>query len=364
MTRSVRRRLMAASAGAIVAVGAPMAVSAALLWTLTASPLTATTGTATTFTLTATNLDLLTEIGCVKVSVPANFRIEAIGIVDSNAGDSWIINRSGNLVTAQTTSGGDRLELTQWVRFTIRATPLSGGSLAWASNAYRQQDCSGSGSLLGVPPVVVVTGPEVTPSPTPTPVPTPTPTPVPTPTPTPSPTPRPTPTPTPILPLPSLPLPSVPLPSVSLPPLLSTPTPTPTPVPTPSPTATPGTSTPSPGQSPSNDGTSTPDPSPAGEPSDPGSIVGGSPGSGGGGPSSGLTIPLDEGQPGGIGIDLGSIDLLDGIGEWSIPAAFIGGPGLLVLLWVALQTAGTVAWIPAVRRMRGEERAQRARGRR
>jgi hypothetical protein len=46
--------------------------------------------------------------------------------------------------------------------------------------------------------------------------------------------------------------------------------------------------------------------------------------------------------------------VLDGFDTWSVPAAVVGVPGLLVVLWVALQTAGALAWIPAVRRMGGD----------
>ena len=74
--------------------------------------------------------------------------------------------------------------------------------LTWAARAHRAQDCSGSPALLGVPPVVVVSGPAVTPTPAPTPIPTPMP--APSPEPTPAPTSRPPPIPTaPPLPLPT-----------------------------------------------------------------------------------------------------------------------------------------------------------------
>jgi hypothetical protein len=64
-----------------------------------------------------------------------------------------------------------------------------------------------------------------------------------------------------------------------------------------------------------------------------------------------------------VGVQLAGLDLLDGIGEWSIPAAIISGPGVLVLLWLALQALGAVLWVPAVRRMRGEDARRRPRRR-
>ena len=46
--------------------------------------------------------------------------------------------------------------------------------------------------------------------------------------------------------------------------------------------------------------------------------------------------------------------LLEGPLVWFVPGAVVGGPGLLILLFIALQAAGAIAWIPAVRRMSGE----------
>jgi len=52
-------------------------------------------------------------------------------------------------------------------------------------------------------------------------------------------------------------------------------------------------------------------------------------------------------------LDLGaSVGVLAGLETWAVPAAVIGGPGLLVLLWIALQAAGATIWIPAARRLR------------
>ena len=46
--------------------------------------------------------------------------------------------------------------------------------------------------------------------------------------------------------------------------------------------------------------------------------------------------------------------LLDGPLVWFVPGAAVGVPGLLVLLFIALQAAGAMAWVPAVRRMSGD----------
>ena len=336
--------------GGLLALAAPFTVSAALLWSLTASPLSVATGAATTFTMTASNL-LLGRIECVVVDVPANFSISSVGMVGSTAGDSWLVRRVGNRVIAWTTSGGDRLELLDSVTFTVSATALNAGSLAWPASAYDRADCTGTGSLLGVPPIVVVTGPAVTPSPVPTPPPTPTP-PVATPTPTVTATPPP-------------------------PTLVPTPAPTRTPArtatPLPSTALAPSTVGPpgSPGLTPRPQPSSTPSPGASAPASTDGSASGGAQPSSGlqGGSSGGPGTPAGEGpafaQPVGLRValdepelelGLGPLGLLSGSSTWVVPVATLGGPGLIVLLWVAAQAGGATVWIPAARRLRGEDR--------
>jgi hypothetical protein len=348
--------------GLVVGLVAPMsgARGASLLWSLIASPLAATTGVQTVFTLTATNedplaaLDSSREIGCVVVDVPGNFTVASATVTGSNSGESWHVDSiQGNRVIVHTDSGGDRLELLGWVRFTITATPFNTGSLAWNARAYRQQDCTGSAALVGVPPVVLVTGPLVTPTPTPTPTPIPTPTPTPSPTPTPRPSPTPTPTPTPLpslpLPLPSLPLPSVPLPSA---PSIDL---SPDPEPEPAGPARPSAPRSTPAPTASVDASAQP-----GSDFGDGEVLLPSPGGSGGDGPGGIvlarldapSVAFDEPR-----LDLGAleIDLLAGIDVWSVPAATLGVPGILLLVWVALQAVGALAWIPAVKRLRGED---------
>jgi hypothetical protein len=101
-------------------------------------------------------------------------------------------------------------------------------------------------------------------------------------------------------------------------------------------------------------------PAPSGTPS-PSAAAPGSdptlPGAGGpSGPDLGLNLP-----PAGLGV--GTIGVLAGLEIWAVPAAVIGGPGLLFLLWIALQTAGATIWIPAARRLRDDDAAKARRGR-
>ncbi len=359
--RRVARLVVAVSFGllgsGVVAPSGARAESA--LWTMTASPPAAATGVQTTFTLTATNQDTTaallssSEIGCLLVSVPANFSVAATAVTGSNAGGSWTSGLAGNTVKVWAGSGGDRLTYLQWVRFTVRATASSVGSIAWTARAYRQQDCSGGGTALGVPPIVIVSGPTVTPTPVPTPPPTPTPVATPVPTPTPTPTPRPTPT----LPLPSVPLPSV-LPSQGLPtPTLPiNPGTTPTPTPRPGESARPAEvgpgATPAAGEG-GGQGSQGSQPSPNTGGSSGGPIAPSLGGTSATAPSSSSPrIAFDEAS---FEVSLGTGGILDGLGTWAVPAAGLAGPGLLILLWVAVQTAGALAWIPAVKRLRGED---------
>ena len=341
-----RRTALAIAVGALLAFTAAAPVSAALLWSLVASPLAVAIGTPTTFNLTAANL-LLGRIRCVVVDVPTNFVVAGVGAVDG-PGSSWVGTRHGNRVTVRATSGGDELGLLESVDFAITATAMSGGSLAWNARSYDDQDCDGGGTLIGVPPIVVVTGPAVTPTPAPTPPPTPAPTASPTPAPTPRP---PSPTPTPILPLPSSGPSRTPGPTGAPDDATSTPSPTP---------GLAGSRSPAPSGDEPVEGSPGRSASP-----DPVALAPGS--AGGGGPPGGTLV---EGRPAeprlvfdarDLDLGFGAVGLIGGIEIWAVPAATIGVPGLLVLLWAALQAIGALAWVPAARRLRGEDRSVRQR---
>ena len=93
-----------------------------------------------------------------------------------------------------------------------------------------------------------------------------------------------------------------------------------------------------------------------GSPASGGSGSGGSAGPGGDPESRLPSIRFDERR-----LDLGgaSVGLFAGVEIWAVPAATIALPGLLVLIWVALQAAGAIAWIPAVRRLKGKDDPRR-----
>ena len=311
----MRRRTLLALVGGLVAAAVPAVAGAVTAWTLVGTPLTASVNQSTTFMLTATNLDVLTELGCLEVDLPGSFVIESLGTPQASNGDPWISLKQGNVVIVRSLSGGGRLEITESVQFTIQAHGTVAGAFLWANHAHRQQDCS-TADQIGAPLAVTI-------QPTPTPTPAPTATPASTPAATPKPIPTATPKP--------LPLPTVQPRSA---------------IPSPTPTATPRE-------------TSTPNPEPSVSPasSDGSGGTSGSPrpGSGGGATSPApetiafARLASDTGRDGEIGFELTGI--MDADFVWFVPAASVGLPGLLVILWVVLQAFGALAWIPAVRRM-------------
>jgi len=209
--------------------------------------------------------------------------------------------------------------------FTYTPTPGYSGADAFSYRVWDGEDWS--------PPALVTL---VVVAPAPTPTPTPTPTPAPTPTPTPAPSAAPTPVPT------------------ASPSASPGPTPSPAPSRTAAPSATPDAS-PDPGE------TDAPRPDPEPEPT----------------AEPGRSDEPDRTEPpvaaGPVGpppiapgadtfdvepIEIGTIDGLfeasfGGFGvvmEWAVPALVLTVPGLLLVLAVAAQVAGGLAWLPFVRR--------------
>ncbi len=316
----MHRRLPALVAALLAAAVPAVALGAG--WTPAVSPGTATQGQATTFTVTATN-NAAQPIGCLEVDLPASFVILSLGNPTSNSVGVWDSNRVGNIVVVDVAGGGFNLEIDQWVRFTITASPTAAGSFAWANRAYTSDQatprCKGGNPNPG-PPLQITVTPTATPTPAPTSAPTATPT------------------------------------------GTTTPTPSPTQVQnaTPTPESTPGaarTASPDP-QSTSTAGaaSSSPQESESARPSLP------PPGESGSGGNT-LRLAQSGDSDGGLLQDLGAgldmLALLDGPLVWVVPGAAVLGPGLLVILFVALQAIGALAWIPAVRHLGGDDQRRR-----
>ena len=66
----------------------------------------------------------------------------------------------------------------------------------------------------------------------------------------------------------------------------------------------------------------------------------------------GLRVDFDPGE---LDIDFKSVGLLNGTTVWLVPTATFAIPAVLLLLFVALQAAGALAWVPAVRRLSGRD---------
>jgi hypothetical protein len=365
-------------------VAQPAPAAALLGWSGNVTPTSAVAGQPSVFTASVSNDNLLSilglgSVGCVRVDVGPNFTIQSVSVVSSPG--TWLGSISGTVATARAQDSGGRLGTGQAVAFAITAVAAAAGTSTWTIRAYREQDCSGS-ALSGTETRSIQVAPAPLPPPTPAPTPVPTPVPTPTPAPTPPPTPKPTSTPTP------------------RPTATTTPAPTPTPTPTPAPAvpdgpaatspaadtprATPAaaavgaparapsapTLRPSPTPSavatqvpPDATPTATPMPTPESVPvaatRDEGSPPDAAPRSTdettGAAPVR-LALGERDGWADGIGeVSLGPLGVIDGLAVWAIPGAIIGGPGLLVILWVAIQTGVALAWIPAVKRMRGRD---------
>jgi hypothetical protein len=311
----MRRGVLAALAVASLTLSTAGGVRAVSLWTLTGTPLVATAGQSTTFHMLAANV-VGPPAGCVNVEIPSSFVIQSAGNVVASDGSMWVAAVVGTWVEVISVSGIDFLDPLEWVSFDMQLVPTQAGAWNWNNHVHVANQCTGT-AYNGLP-VTVVISPAILPTPLPTPVPTPMPTAVPTVVPT---------------------LPPLPTPIPTLPPL---------PTLRPDPTAT---ATPAP--------TSTPRPSPTPElvafsrPSDPT----------GGAASAGRLADLGGPGTGSFGLGTDVVALLDAPLVWLVPGAVVGVPGLLVLLWIALQAVGALAWIPAVRRMSGEPLATRRRRR-
>jgi hypothetical protein len=312
------RRPLIGLAISLLAAAVPTIAQAALQWTMTVTPTTASKGQATGFVV-KTTVVLAGNIGCVEVDLPASFVIQAVSLPVATRGGTWVTSFAANAVVAQAAKDSDRItKAGDSLTFTITAVPTVAGAFSWPNHVHSKVDCSDA-SLFGTAlSVTVVTAPTPSPAPTPTPVPTSTPTPttaasmIPTPTPTPA--------------------------------SSSGGTPSPRPSTTPTPQETGATQ---------QSGEPSATPLASGMPPDIPSTLP-SPGSSSAPPALSVA-PFEDSTGGGASGDFGTgldmLALLDNPFTWFVPAAVVGLPGLVVILFVALQAIVAAAWIPAVRRL-------------
>ncbi len=355
-----RRTLTAGPAAVLLVLALVGPVLAAQSWSIVADRLTVPLDESAVVTLTVTNTSSSngggSGIACVTVAIPSAYDVTSVSVASVSNGRSWSADVSAGSprgIVARADSNGDRLRGDpddDVLVLKVKVTGTSLGLATWTANELQDAGCTGS---YKKPVAILMT---VLGLPIPTPKPTPKPTPAPTPTPTTEPTVRPTATATP-----------APTPTPTRPPS-ATPTPDPTrpPTPTASPAPTDGSAGPTPTEPPSP--LASPDPSAAA--SQPVGVGIGSTGSGSGTGSSGtggasggggtgqaspprLDLGLDGDHPGSLaGLDLGG-SVGFGFFDWAVPGAILTGPGLLLLVIIAAQAAGGLAWLPVVRRKIG-----------
>ena len=292
----------------------PAMAKAPVVFSFAASPLIVAVGDVTDYTFTWTNLISGGQgVQCAEVRFPDELWITALGSPVPSNGRSWSVRPlSDQWVVVHANGGGDRLRNLESVTITVTALATAPGAFVFDNHIHHSHNCDDA-NVNGIPvPMTVLPGIVPTPLPTAAPTATPKPTPVPTPVPTPRPTPVATPE-------------------------RSTPTPTPTP-----------TATPTPAES------VRPSAVPVPSPSSPGGvqIVRVAPLGGG-----------SDGAPTSLGVGVDVLGLINSPLGWFVPGAVVGLPGLLVLIFVGLQTFGALAWIPAVRRMGNDDDRPRRRPR-
>jgi hypothetical protein len=325
--RSPGRPLLAAATTTLLLLAAFQPVLGAVrTWTLTRSPASITAGTRTAVTLVVTDTGgagATSQLGCLTVAIPAGFSVSSASVTAAPAGKSWSATVSGSgpaTVTARAATDKSRLvggAKRDSVTVRVVVTGRTRGTFAWTGTAYSERGCS---KTLGGSQRLTISVAAA---------PTPRPTAAPTPRPTAKATPRPT---------------ASIRPATTASPAPATASPTPGSTPSPTPTVTPR-----PGRSP----TARPTPDATATPVTPAGPLGGGP-------------PPDEFTVGGSGPAAGEISVgLGNLGpfasfEWLVPSAVLAVPGLLLLIAVAAQVAGGIAWVPVSRRVLGGRRRGQA----
>ena len=264
----------------------------------------------TTVTITVTDAAPVAVADTYATSAGTELRVDPPGVLANDK------DTDGDGLTAALVSDVSHGSLELRTTGEVRYTPAAGFS-GLDGFTYRAWD----GAAWSLPAAVTITVAGPTPRPTPRP----------------SATPKPLPTPTPI----ALPTPPVgPSPGASM-----------TPTPTPAPTARPSV-----GGTGGGGGGSGDEGSGTGSRSTPGPVaVAGTTGGGTGGGGSGDGGPYALGPPAVDPIDVVSVGS-SGLGayDWAVPAAVLSVPGFLLILFVLVQAAAGLLWVPlARRRLRG-----------
>jgi hypothetical protein len=176
----IRSRVRAGALGAMLmtvalALATPGIAFGAAAWTITRSPGSMKALSTATFSLVATNIGSgghSNAIGCVTVSIPSQFTVNS-GAVSSASGHLWTasVAKSGSTstVTVRAKANSQRLSAkkVESVSFTVNVTAgVSPGAHQWTANAFIFFGCTASygqpivmtvtiGALPNLPPVAV-----------------------------------------------------------------------------------------------------------------------------------------------------------------------------------------------------------------
>ena len=361
----LRLALSAAIAVAgMAALAGPAPAASTTSWSWSLAPLNLVENVPTNVSTTFTNGS--STIGCIVVKVPPGFSLAGVSIPTLPGGDAWTYSASGSLpssgsspaqVTFAARTLSDVLKSGEKAVFIVRVTALGSPLPAWNATAYEGLTTSGQrlGSAQSQPNPFKITVP-ATPPPAPTPIPTLPPTPAPTATATPTPAPAATATPTPAAD-------ATPTPTAGIQPTPPDATPAPTTAaltapPSGTPSASPS-STPSASPSSSASASGSPEIFPApiaivtrGSPPPPVARESGVNLDIGGLPAGG-TVHLDSQTVGGMGMF-----------AWAVPVAFLGLPGLVLILIVLVQAGFAWFFVPVTNRVLGPGRRRPATARR
>ncbi len=138
--------------GAILALGLPAVVAAAQSWTISTAPAQVETGVATDIAVTVTNTSGNDgggeSIGCIRISIPAEFTVDSASVTSTTNGLIWTVTTSGSGPTlVEATAQDDAARLRGDPDFdvlvlTVTVTGASPGSHAWVADEYEKPDCS------------------------------------------------------------------------------------------------------------------------------------------------------------------------------------------------------------------------------
>ena len=165
--RRTRARAVALTVGILVAAIWPAGMRAAHLWSIATSTSSVTQHVSTGIGLTVTNQSTTNSdgdsIGCVKVTIPNDFTVDATSVDSVTNGYTWTASQSGSgptIVTFAAMDDNHRLRGDpdfDVLQATITVTPSRVGSHDWSATEWERDDCT-TEQLTQVLPMTVTAG--------------------------------------------------------------------------------------------------------------------------------------------------------------------------------------------------------------